>query len=262
MLIDSHCHLHLLDLSTFENDLSQVLVEAIEAGVEHFLCVSVDLEDYSKLCQIAENYPAISISVGLHPNSEVAVEPDVEMLCKLASHPACIAIGETGLDYYRVSEKNSLENQRNRFRTHIKAALSTNKPIIIHTRQAAEDTLELMKEEKAKEVGGVMHCFGESWEIAEQALEQNFYISFSGIITFKNAEELRKVAMQVPLDRILIETDCPFLAPVPYRGKQNHPALVKYVALMLSELHQVSYEEIAKRTTDNFYRCFNLNSKK
>lgn len=258
MLIDSHCHLNFIDLAEFNNDLDQVILQANENGVDHFLCVCVELEDYPRLCQIAERYPNVSLSVGLHPNSEIAIEPSAPQLVNLAKHPACIALGETGLDYYRTETAEAQRLQGERFRTHIHAALTAQKPLIIHTRQAAEDTLGIMKEEKAESIGGVMHCFSENWDIAKQALDLNFYISFSGIVSFKNAKTLQEVAKKVPLDRLLIETDSPYLAPVPYRGKQNHPALVKYVALALSELRQVSYEEIARQTTENFYRCFRV----
>ncbi|KTD09455.1 TatD family hydrolase [Legionella jamestowniensis] len=258
MLVDSHCHLNFIDLTEFNNDLKNVFAAAHDNGVKHFLCVCVELDDYPVLCKIADNYPDVSISVGIHPNSEVAQEPDANTLCQLAEHPACIAIGETGLDYYRTEEVNAQEQQRERFRNHIQAAITSSKPLIIHTRQAAEDTLKLMKEEKADEIGGVMHCFAEDWDIAKRALDLNFYISFSGIVTFKNATNLHEVAKKVPLDRILIETDSPYLAPVPFRGKQNHPALVKHVAIALSELRQVSIEEIAYHTTTNFYKCFRI----
>lgn len=258
MLVDSHCHLNFIDLADFNNELANVITAAKENDVSHFLCVCVELEDYTTLCQLADNYPEISISVGLHPNSEIAKEPDSQILCELAKHRSCIAIGETGLDYYRTEAVLDQEHQRERFRNHIHAALTTSKPLIIHTRQAAEDTLIMMKEERASEIGGVMHCFAEDWDVAKRALDLNFYISLSGIVTFKNATLLHEVAKKVPLDRLLIETDSPYLAPVPYRGKQNHPALVKYVALALSELRQENYERIAQQTTDNFYRCFNL----
>lgn len=258
MLVDSHCHLNSIDLSEFNHDLDQVIKKATENGVEHFLSVCVELVDYSFLCQLAERYPNVSISVGLHPNSVVEQEPDALELSTLASHLDCIALGETGLDYYRTETSWAQEQQRQRFRAHIRAAKMSSKPLIIHTRQAAQDTLAVMREEGASDIGGVMHCFSENWQVAEQALDMNFYISFSGIITFKNAIALQEVAKKIPLDRILIETDSPYLAPVPYRGQQNHPALVKYVAMALSELRQESYEEIARSTTENFYRCFNL----
>ncbi|KTD29623.1 MULTISPECIES: TatD family hydrolase [Legionella] len=258
MLVDSHCHLNFIDLTDFDNDISNVLIRARENGIEHFLCVCVELDDFPALCQLAENYPNISISVGLHPNTEVAIEPSKSTLMDLAKHSACIAIGETGLDYYRTEIGEAQEHQRQRFRTHIQAALSTSKPLIIHTRQAAEDTLKLMEEEKAHDIGGVMHCFAEDWNVAKRALDMNFYISLSGIVSFKNATALHEVAKKIPKDRLLIETDSPYLAPVPFRGKQNHPALVKYVAMALSELRQVSYEEIAQQTTENFYHCFRI----
>lgn len=257
MLVDSHCHLNLLDLTEFNNNIDNVFTKACENDVKRFLCVSVDLFDYPILCDLAAKYPNVNISVGLHPNSIVNEEPDLNSLTTLADNPACIAIGETGLDYYRTNDEEAKVKQRQRFRTHIHTARKMNKPLIIHTRCAADDTLAIMHEEKVQDIGGVMHCFTESWDVATKALAMNFYISISGIVTFKNATQLHEVAKKVPLERLLIETDSPFLAPVPYRGKQNHPALVKYVANALSELRQISYEEIAERTTANFSRCFN-----
>lgn len=257
-LVDSHCHLHSIDLSEFDNDLGQVLKQARANGVEHLLCVCIELNDIPALYQIAEMYPDISISVGVHPNIEMSIEPDALKLVELSQHPACIAIGETGLDYYRTETEEARQLQRQRFREHIRAALTSSKPLIIHTRLAAEDTLLLMEEENAAAIGGVMHCFSESWEIAKRALDLNFYISFSGIVTFKNAVELQAVAKKIPSDRLLIETDSPYLAPVPFRGKQNHPALVKYVAQAISELRQIDYDTLATQTTNNFYRCFRL----
>lgn len=258
MLVDSHCHLNFLDLTEFDQDMAHVLAQAKKNGVQHFLCVCVELSDYPQLEKLAADYTDISISVGVHPNSEVEFPITAQMLCDLATNPACIALGETGLDYYRTHTEEAREVQRTRFREHIKAAIKTSKPLIIHTRQAAEDTITLMAEENAQQIGGVMHCFSESLDIAHKALDLNFYISFSGIITFKNAITLREVARQVPLDRILIETDSPYLAPVPYRGKQNHPALVKYVAEAIAELRGMHYDEIAAITTRNFYNCFKL----
>lgn len=258
MLVDSHCHLNFIDLSDFDNSLDNVLQAAERHQVGHFLSVCVELEDYPKLCKLAEQYKNISISVGIHPNSEIESEPGAATLVQLASHPACIAIGETGLDYYRTTTDDAQEAQRQRFRTHIQAAITSGKPLIIHTRQSATDTLKLMAEANADHIGGVMHCFSEDWDIAKQAMDLNFYISLSGILTFKNAAMLQEVAKKLPLDRILIETDSPYLAPVPFRGKQNHPALVKYVALALSELKEIPYEKVAQQTTENFYRCFKI----
>ena len=257
-LVDSHCHLNSIDLGEFNNDMGQLINSARANGVEHMLCVCVSQQDVAPLHQLAENYPGISISVGIHPNTDMSDELDALQLANLSRHPACIAIGETGLDYYRTETVEAQEHQRQRFREHIRAALVTSKPLIIHTRQAAEDTLLLMKEENAAAIGGVMHCFSENWDIARRALDLNFYISFSGIVTFKNAVAIQDVAKKVPIDRILIETDSPYLAPVPFRGKQNHPALVKYVAEALSELRQIDYNVLADHTTENFYRCFRV----
>lgn len=258
MLIDSHCHLNFLDLTDFNNDMAHVLLKAKENGVGHLLCVCVELGDYPQLEQLARDYNNINISVGVHPNSEMVSAVTSADLCKLAENPACIAIGETGLDYYRTESFEAQELQRDRFREHINAALLTQKPLIIHTRQSAEDTLQIIKEEKAYEIGGVMHCFAEDLDIALRAIDLNFYISFSGIVTFKSAATLQQVAKEISLDRILIETDSPYLAPVPFRGKQNHPGLVKHVAEMVAELRGISYEEVAQATTENFYRCFKI----
>lgn len=258
MLVDSHCHLNFLDLTDFNNDMSQVLAQAKEHDVGHLLCVCVELSDYPELERLAATYPNINISVGVHPNTEMNPPVTAQMLCDLAANPACIAIGETGLDYYRTLTGETQEMQRCQFREHIKAALITSKPLIIHTRQAAEDTLKLMAEQNAQDIGGVMHCFAEDLDIAYRSIDLNFYISFSGIVTFKNATVLHEVARKIPLERMLIETDSPYLAPVPFRGKQNHPALVKHVAHAIAELRGISYEEVAEITTENFYKCFRL----
>jgi TatD DNase family protein len=259
MLVDSHCHLNSIDLTDFNNDLAQVLAFAKNNGVDHLLTVCVELSDYPELERIAAENPNINISVGVHPNSEMQTPVTAEMLCDLAKNPSCIAIGETGLDYYRTLTDEAQELQRDRFRQHIRAALTTSKPLIIHTRQAAEDTLLLMAEENAQNIGGVMHCFAEDMDIARRAIDLNFYISFSGIVTFKNATSLQEVAKQIPLDRMLIETDSPYLAPVPFRGKQNHPGLVRHVAEAIAELRGMDFKEIAEITTNNFYKCFRFN---
>jgi len=256
--VDSHCHLQSIDLQEFDNNMDNVLTAAGEHGVKHLLSVCVEPQDIPVLYNLAEKYRNVSISVGIHPNSEVDNEPTIEQLLAWSSHPACIAIGETGLDYYRTETEEARQQQRQRFCAHIHAALKISKPLIIHTREAAEDTLRLIKDENAANIGGVMHCFTENWEIARRALDLNFYISFSGIVTFKNAAQVHDVAKKVPLDRLLIETDSPYLAPVPFRGKQNHPALVAHVAQALSELRQVDPETIARQTSENFYRCFNI----
>jgi TatD DNase family protein len=220
------------------------------------LCVSVNLTDFPQVLSLAEQYQNIYASVGVHPDHEVVEEPDVARLVELAQHPRVIAIGETGLDYFRL--KGDLEWQRERFRNHIRASRECGKPLIIHTREAAADTLRIMAEENAADASGVMHCFTESWEVAETALAMGFYISFSGIVTFKNAKQLKEVAQRVPMERMLIETDAPYLAPVPHRGKLNQPAYVKHVAQEIAMLRGIGVEEVGQRTTENFSRLFKL----
>jgi len=251
--IDSHCHINFPDLI---KNIDDVLEKMRQNEVIYALCVSVNLEDFPQVLSLAEQHPHIYASVGVHPDHEDVEEPSASRLFNLAQHPRIIAIGETGLDYYRL--KGDLEWQRERFRTHIRAARDSSKPLIIHTREAAADTLRIMKEEKASEACGVMHCFTESWEVAEAALEMGFYISMSGIVTFKNALKIKEVAQRVPLDRLLIETDSPYLAPVPYRGKLNQPAYVKHVAEEIATLRGISLEEIGLRTTENFARLFKV----
>ncbi len=251
MFVDSHCHINFPEL---ENIFDEVLENMRQNEVFHALCVSVNLEDFPQVRLLAERHDHIYASVGVHPDHESDAEPTEELLVELAEHPKVIAIGETGLDYFRL--KGDLEWQRTRFRTHIRAARKCRKPLIVHTREAAQDTLRLMDEEGAAEAGGVMHCFTESLEVARAAIEMNFYISFSGIVTFKNATSLKDVARHIPLDRILIETDSPYLAPVPYRGKLNQPAYVKHVAEEIAALRGISLEEVGRATTDNFRRLF------
>jgi TatD DNase family protein len=254
-LVDSHCHLDLVDLSRHQDSFAALLADAKTCGVEHMLCVSIDLENYPAMLQLVEQYPQISVSVGVHPCDRDRQEPTVDMLVQLARHPRNVAIGETGLDYFYVKEDQAWQQER--FRVHIRAARESGKPLIIHTRDAREDTIRLLREEQAQDVGGVMHCFTETWEMAEQALELGFYISFSGIVTFKNAEALRDVATKVPLERILIETDAPSLAPVPLRGKSNEPSYVQYVAETIAKLRGIAPEMLAEQTAENFYRLFN-----
>ena len=254
MLIDSHCH---LDFPELADNLPAILDTMRDNDVGAALCVSVTLEDFPKVRTLAENHPHLYASVGVHPDYPDLREPTVSELLELAHHPKVVAIGETGLDYFRLT--GDLEWQRERFRKHIRAAKECSKPLIIHTRSAATDTLRLMQEEGADKVGGVMHCFTESWEVAESALDLGFYISFSGIVTFKNAKILKEVARKVPLDRMLIETDSPYLAPVPYRGRTNQPGWVKHVAEEIARLHDRPYAEIASITTSNFLKLFNIN---
>jgi TatD DNase family protein len=251
MFIDSHCHIPLIEGDSSSED---IINKALESGIKHMLVVSIDLESYPDVLDLAEKFACISASVGVHPNSKVEVEPGVEQLSSLGVHSQVVAIGETGLDYYR--SEGDLEWQRERFRTHIRAAININKPLIIHSRDAKDDVIKILTEERAKTVGGVMHCFVDDWDTAEKAMDLGFYISFSGIVTFKNAQPLKDVARRVPLDRILIETDSPYLAPVPYRGKQNQPALVKHVAEHIAELRSVSIDVISQATCSNFVRLF------
>jgi len=251
MLVDSHCH---LDFPELVSQFDSVLALMQGNGVTHALSVSVTLEEFPKIRAIAETYPHIFASVGVHPDYADLPVVSVEQLTALARHPKVVAIGETGLDYFRL--KGDLGWQRDRFRTHIRAARVCGKPLIIHTRSAADDTLRLMREENASEVAGVMHCFTESWDVAEAALDMGFYISFSGIVTFKNAKALKEVAQKVPLDRLLVETDSPYLAPVPHRGKTNQPGFVLHVAEEVSRLRGISVDEVCTATTDNFQRLF------
>lgn len=254
MYIDSHCHLDRVDLTPYEGSFAAMIETSRREGVSHMLCVSIDLESYPAMLSLVEDYENIPVSVGVHPCDHDRREPTVAELVELARHPRNVAIGETGLDYFRA--EGDLEWQRNRFRTHIRAARESEKPLIIHTREAREDTLRILREEDAHEVGGVMHCFTETWEMAETAMELGFLISFSGIVTFRNAADLREVARRVPLERMLIETDSPYLAPVPFRGKPNEPRYVARVAEALAELKGVSVGELARITSENFHRLF------
>jgi TatD DNase family protein len=256
MLVDSHCHLDRLDLSQVDGKLTGLLNAAAELDVAHFLCVSINLEDYPAMLKIAEQHDQVSASVGLHPNERDGHDPGIDELVDYAKHPKVIAIGETGLDYFR--SEGDLDWQRDRFRRHIAAAKQTGKPLIIHSRDAKEDTLKILEEESAGEVGGVMHCFTGDWDMAQRAMDLNFYISFSGIVTFKSARELQEVATRVPAERYLVETDSPYLAPVPHRGKPNQPAFVRYVAEFIAELRGESYEEVAAATTENFRTLFKV----
>lgn len=251
MLVDSHCHLNFPELS---DNIEAVRALMAESQVGHALCVSVTLDKVHEVLALADRYDNFYASVGVHPDYENIEEPTVAVLVELAEHHKVVAIGETGLDYFRLT--GDLEWQRERFRTHIRAAIVANKPLIIHTRSAAEDTLRIMREERANLVGGVMHCFTESLEVAQQAIELGFYISFSGIVTFKNAGQLKEVAKTIPLERILVETDSPYLAPIPFRGKTNQPAYVRYTAQEIAQLRGIELEEVMEATTANFFRLF------
>jgi TatD DNase family protein len=251
LLVDSHCHLDFPDFHGREDEL----LAAMKANdVGWALIAGVTLERFQGVLTLTERFPNLFAAVGVHPDTQEGEEPDQNRLISLAAHPKVVAIGETGLDYYRL--EGDLEWQRERFRTHIRAARRTGKPLIIHTREAAADTLRILEEEGAGEAGGVFHCFTETRAVAEAALDLGFYISISGIVTFKNALQIKEVASFVPLDRILVETDAPYLAPVPHRGKLNHPALVRHVAEEVAKLKGISMEYLAQATTANFFRLF------
>jgi TatD DNase family protein len=251
MLIDSHCHLNFPGLA---EDLDTIFANMRANEVSHALCVSVDLASFPQVLELAERHDNLYASVGVHPDYELESEPTQAELVRLAQHPKVIAIGETGLDYFRLT--GDLEWQRERFRTHIRAAKECGKPLIIHTRSAAADTLRIMAEEDAGSIGGVMHCFTENLEVARAAIDLGFHISFSGILTFKNATLIKEVAQSIPLERILIETDSPYLAPTPHRGKTNQPAFVKHVAEEIARLRNITVEEVGAASTLNFNRLF------
>ena len=254
MLIDSHCHLDMVDLSPYDGDLSALIQTARDAGVSTMPTIGVDISHAQRVIAIAEQFPEIYATVGLHPGENEKIEPSENDLISLATHPKVVGIGETGLDYYYPGIDKNI--QRERFRRHIRVAKQLKKPLIIHTRSAQEDTIKIMQEENASEAGGVMHCFTESWDMAEQALDMGFYISISGIVTFKKAEQVADVAKRVPLNKLLIETDSPYLAPVPFRGKKNEPQYVRYVAEHIAMIREMDYAELVSTTNKNFKALF------
>ncbi len=255
MLVDSHCHLDHLDLADYQNSLSEILAAARQRGVQQFLSVGVDLATSAKLIEMAQSFPDVVVSVGVHPlQRELPPLPEVAELIDLGRQQGVVAIGETGLDNYYDQDNAAWQEQS--FIRHLQAAAQLKKPVIVHTRDAREQTLAILKAHVDQEMGGVIHCFTENWEMAKAAMDLNFMISFSGIITFRNAKELREVVRQVPLDRMLVETDAPWLAPVPYRGKQNEPGYVVEVAKMVAEIKGIDWQEVAEVTTANFRKCF------
>ncbi len=254
MLIDSHCHLDRLNLSRHDNSLTNALQAARDQGVGHFLCISISVENRAKVQAIAEQYPDVMATVGVHPLDVEAGTASVEQLCEWAKAPKIVGIGETGLDYYYSEESKSLQQES--FAVHLQAAKQSGLPVVVHTRSAKEDTLTAIREHGSQEHAGVLHCFTEDWDMAKRAMDLNYCISISGIVTFKNAEALREVARQVPLDRLLVETDSPYLAPIPYRGKPNEPQYVRAVAEYLAELKGVSYERLIEATANNYFRLF------
>lgn len=251
-LVDSHCHINFAEL---QERLPEVLENARRNDIAYMLCVSVNMEEFPQVFELAKQHQNIFASVGVHPCYEEARDPDVEELVEIARDPKIIAIGETGLDYFRIEDQD-MTWQRDRFKRHIAAAKSCNKPLIIHTRSAAEDTMRILKEEGADQCRGVMHCFAEDWEVAKQALDLGFYISFSGIVTFKSATNVQEVARKCPSDRVLVETDAPYLAPVPLRGKTNEPAYVRHTAQFVADLRGVPLPQLAEQTTSNFFELF------
>ena len=254
MLIDSHCHLDRLKLEKYDNDLSQAVAAAKLRGVERMLCVGISLSNRESVVAIAEQFDCVVASVGVHPCDVKEGLATEAKLIEWAKHPKVVALGESGLDYYYTEDDKLLQQES--FAIHLQAAKQANLPVIVHTRNAREDTIELIKHHGCPESAGVLHCFTESWEMAKQAIDLNYMISMSGIVTFKNAAELREVAKQIPLDRLLVETDSPYLAPVPHRGKSNEPQYVRDVAEFVADLRGISYEALAEVTTENFYRLF------
>lgn len=254
MIIDSHCHLDRVDLQPYGGDFKRFVSETHAAGIDHMLCVSISMEKWPAMVDLVEGHDGISVSLGVHPNEQDGHEPTVEELASKASDPKVVAIGETGLDYFR--SEGDMAWQHERFRTHIRAAKALAKPLIIHTRNARDDTLRILREEGAEAVGGVLHCFTEDWETARLAMDLNFHISFSGIVTFNNAKEIQEVARKIPADRYLLETDSPYLAPIPHRGKPNYPHHVLHVAQFVSDLRGVSLATVAEESSRNYWALF------
>jgi TatD DNase family protein len=258
-LVDSHCHLDMLDLASYNNNISELINETHESGVDTLLTIGVNLDDAQKVIDIAKDHKNVFASVGAHPCDVCAIKPTEEQIVDLAKQDKVVAIGETGLDFYHPNEEiaNHKQLQQEYFAMHISIAKQLSKPLIIHTRSAQKETIEVMRAEDAQQAGGVMHCFTEDWDMAQKALDLGFYISISGIVTFKNAKQIAEIAAKVPLDRLLVETDSPYLAPVPHRGKKNKPANVRFVAEHIAKLREISFEELCNATSDNFFRLFN-----
>ena len=255
MFFDSHCHLDRIDLADFDNDINSLMARSREQGVDEMVCIGVNLESFEAMYRLIEPFDGVHATVGVHPDHEKSREPTVAELVELAARERIVAIGETGLDYFHT---DGPEWQRERFRVHVAAALEADKPLVIHTRQARDDTLGILREQGAERVGGVLHCFTEDWEMAKQAIDLGFHISISGIVTFHQAQNVRDMAVKIPADRLLIETDSPWLAPAPHRGKTNFPGLVRLVAEKLAEIRGVALEELAQQTRDNARRLFRI----
>jgi len=254
MLIDSHCHLNMLDLKPFDGDLANVIKAAEKEAVEKILCIGTNQEDLPAVLSCAQRFENVFATVGMHPSDSEQNQLTVEEIIDFANQPKVVGIGETGLDYHY--DQSDREIQRESFRKHIQAAIEVDLPVIIHSRAAQKDTLQILKEEGIEKCGAVLHCFTEEWDMAKTALDMGLYISISGIVTFKNAHQVKDVASRVPMDRLLVETDAPFLSPVPYRGKPNYPAYVRDVAVYIAAMRGIAFEEFAEQTTNNFYNLF------
>lgn len=254
MLVDSHCHLDRLKLNKYDGELDAALQAARDRGVGKMLCVGISLDNRQEVTELAEKHDDVVASVGVHPLDVDAGLATETQLVEWSKHPKVVALGETGLDYYYSDETKEVQSKS--FAIHLRAASEAKLPVIVHTRDARQDTLDLIREHGNSEYAGVLHCFTESWEMASAAMDMNYYISLSGIVTFKNAEELRDVARKMPLDRLLVETDSPYLAPIPYRGKPNEPAFVREVAEFVADLKGISYEKLCEITGENFHRLF------
>lgn len=258
MWVDSHCHLDRLDLSPYQQQLGGAIAAARARGISHFLNISIDMSNVEAVLTIAQQFDNVFASVGVHPSNQEGEQPSLETLIELSKRSKVIAIGETGLDYFYNKEADYQQIQRASFAKHLKASHMTQKPTIVHTREAKDDTIDIIKQEGDINVGGIMHCFTEDWEMAKKALDLNYYISISGIVTFKTAQNVQEVAKKVPLDRLLVETDSPYLAPVPYRGKKNEPQYVKEVGEFVATLRGMQPEDLAQRTSENFFTLFNM----
>ncbi|ASG68387.1 deoxyribonuclease [Francisella halioticida] len=255
MIIDSHCHLNYLKLE--DTNLDNIITNAKNSGIDKIISIAVAWHEINDIQKIAESYRDVYFSVGVHPSELDSHQPSIQEIIARSNHLKCVAIGETGLDYY-YNDQETKSKQVSKFVNHIQAAIEVAKPIIVHTRAAKQDTLDILKSEKVEKYGGILHCFTEDYDMAKQAIDMGMYISFSGILTFKNAKDIQETAKKLPLDRILIETDAPYLTPVPYRGKPNYPEYVKYVAKFLAELKNEDFEQVAKQTYDNTCDVFKL----
>ncbi len=256
MLVDSHCHLDRLKLEPYNGDLSAAVAAAHQRGIQQMLCIGISLDNIQTVIDIARDHPTVVASVGVHPCDVQQGTASAEQLAQWARQPKVVALGETGLDYHYETESKALQQES--FALHLRVGAELGLPVVVHTREAREDTLALIEAHGSREHAGVLHCFTEDWDMARRALEFNYYVSLSGIVTFKNAEQLRDVARRLPADRLLVETDSPYLAPVPYRGKPNEPRYVREVAEFVAQVRGVSFEELARQTTENFYRLFPL----